>query len=139
MFRRYGRNETTKTLRPWLRSQVRVSRGALTPSAAIDVLERLDAPIERIEIRLIDENSTNTVLEQPPAVGSEHPGTGPANPQLNGAATENAIDTNVVGSADQYDVRYKKVYIKTNLSHTVLPAAFLLPFVLAASLTALFC
>ncbi|KAL6742243.1 hypothetical protein Aduo_015412 [Ancylostoma duodenale] len=72
-------------------------------------VERLDAPIERIEIRLIDENSTNTVLEQPPAVGSEHPGTGPANPQLNGAATENAIDTNVVGSADQYDVRYKKV------------------------------
>ncbi|VDO71934.1 unnamed protein product [Haemonchus placei] len=67
-------------------------------------LERLDAPIERIEIRLIDENSTsNAVLEsaaarpqplQPSAVGGDN--------------TANAIDTNT-GSDDQYDVRYKKV------------------------------
>uniref|UniRef100_A0A7I4YRH8 Secreted protein n=1 Tax=Haemonchus contortus TaxID=6289 RepID=A0A7I4YRH8_HAECO len=67
-------------------------------------VERLDAPIERIEIRLIDENSTsNAVLEsaaarpqplQPSAVGGDN--------------TANAIDTNT-GSDDQYDVRYKKV------------------------------
>ncbi|KAK6753146.1 hypothetical protein RB195_012631 [Necator americanus] len=76
-------------------------------------VERLDAPIERIEIRLIDENSTNTVLEQPPAAVEtveQSSGNSVVNTQLkHGTATENAIDENVVGSADQYDVRYKKV------------------------------
>ncbi|KAK5966078.1 hypothetical protein GCK32_021266, partial [Trichostrongylus colubriformis] len=71
-------------------------------------VERLDAPIERIEIRLIDENSTNTALEPPAA---QPPPLQPA--AVTGAAENsaaNAIDTNTE-SVDQYDVRYKKVYI----------------------------
>ncbi|KAK6028276.1 hypothetical protein OSTOST_05681, partial [Ostertagia ostertagi] len=68
-------------------------------------VERLDAPIERIEIRLIDENSTNAVMESAAARPQ------PLQPAAVGAAEHsaaNAIDTNT-GSDDQYDVRYKKV------------------------------
>ncbi|KAK6052528.1 hypothetical protein COOONC_09967 [Cooperia oncophora] len=68
-------------------------------------VERLDAPIERIEIRLIDENSTNAALDtaaaRPQPLQSAAVGTGEHN-------AANAIDTNAE-SADQYDVRYKKV------------------------------
>ncbi|PIO66698.1 hypothetical protein TELCIR_11579, partial [Teladorsagia circumcincta] len=67
-------------------------------------VERLDAPIERIEIRLIDENSTNAVLDSAAARPQ------PLQPAAVGAAEHNAanaIDTNT-GSDDQYDVRYKK-------------------------------
>ncbi|VDM66232.1 unnamed protein product [Strongylus vulgaris] len=91
------------------------------------LVERLDTPIERIEIRLIDENSTNTVLEQ--SSGANLSRGGGSATQLNGAATENAIDANVVGSADQYDVRYKKVY-KQKSSHAVTLNPFCFPLCL---------
>lgn len=70
-------------------------------------VERLDAPIERIEIRLIDENSTSTVLNPAPVPPeSVHSAAGVT--QQSGAVAENAINGNIE-SADQYDVRYKKV------------------------------
>ncbi|WKY09832.1 hypothetical protein Q1695_002300 [Nippostrongylus brasiliensis] len=57
-------------------------------------VERLDAPIERIEIRLIDENSTKTA-EAPPA---------PLQPAASGSSS---LDSNLAAaSADQYDVEY---------------------------------
>lgn len=64
-------------------------------------VERLDAPIERIEIRLIDENSTSAGL----AVG------GGPEPLQPAAAAAQGNDARA-GSIDQYDVRYKKVYGK---------------------------
>ncbi|VDP06690.1 unnamed protein product [Heligmosomoides polygyrus] len=60
-------------------------------------VERLDAPIERIEIRLIDENSTSAGL----AVG------GGPEPLQPAAAAAQGNDARA-GSIDQYDVRYKK-------------------------------
>ncbi|VDM58473.1 unnamed protein product [Angiostrongylus costaricensis] len=66
-------------------------------------VERLDAPIERIEIRLIDENSNSTVRNPAPVPQESAAGV----TQQSGTVVENAIDTNGE-SADQYDVRYKK-------------------------------
>ncbi|KAJ1364389.1 hypothetical protein KIN20_024478, partial [Parelaphostrongylus tenuis] len=90
-------------------------------------VERLDAPIERIEIRLIDENSNSTALNPaPPPPESLNSAAGAT--QQSGAVAENAINGNVE-SADQYDVRYKKVEYVSDViltEKTALPQSSLL-------------